>query len=289
LRPLECGSLLPLSSSLSIEDTTTRRSLLRRRALRSARPVLSAPFDFRVVFVLRVEARDFQSREHDAFCRAKEACNGAMGFSPGLLPLCGDVVLVLNFVRALRLCVSAVRAFVLPNLKFQMALLISSRKGAPLPIFSARPANFVIPTGASRRFFPRKSRLFDFRVGTRSRGLPAAGRDLSSSLSKTEDLNRAISNLKSLLPYLCLSVPARRRRGHLWFHTPLESLALQHRQPRILRKPRISRRQLAHPKLRPPIRLDPPPMNAFRAQPHPQIPRRLAHPVSLPPRSAGTP
>jgi len=80
-----------------------------------------------------------------------------------------------------------------------MALLISSRKGAPLPIFSARPANFVIPSGASRHFFPRKSRLFDFRVGTRSRGLPAAGRDLSSSLSKTEDLNRAISNLKLFL------------------------------------------------------------------------------------------
>ncbi|HTS10908.1 MAG TPA: hypothetical protein VMH00_02205 [Candidatus Limnocylindrales bacterium] len=46
----------------------------------------------------------------------------------------------------------------------------------PLPIFSARPLNFVIPSGASRRFSPRKSRLFDFRVGARSRGisLPAS-------------------------------------------------------------------------------------------------------------------
>ena len=38
----------------------------------------------------------------------------------------------------------------------------------------------------------------------RSRGLPAAGRDLSSSLSKTEDLNRAISNFQFffILPVL---------------------------------------------------------------------------------------
>jgi len=61
------------------------------------------------------------------------------------------------------------------RLKFQAALWTSSRMArfcAPTrDHFGAR----VILSGASRRLFPQKSYLFDFRVGTRSRRISLRG------------------------------------------------------------------------------------------------------------------
>jgi len=123
-----------------------------------------------------------------------------MGFSPGVLPLCGDVVLVSNFVHALHFCVSPVRAFRSSQSQISNGSVdfLTQRRAAAH--FLGTTCEFCHPERSVPTLFPAK--IASFRFSRRD----AQSRDLSSSLSKTENLNRAISNLKLSLLHQCLSV-----------------------------------------------------------------------------------